>query len=364
MNIFKRYAAAVCTPPLDENIFLDLEASIKRENLIRRFFQRLIKDLILKMYGQFKLDKNTIPDEKMKILWIHYGRLTVGDLLMDLSPRVLFDKKKFSIDLFTKDSVNQIFINDKYFKKLITNPVDLTQEQYDFIIMQKFSGPIIKLKIKYLKDIPFFCIQRYFAFGNYSRLLFAYYSLFKALNKKSLRNKKLIQTYFNLSLSHKSHNKKNNVFIAIGGAQKDRTYKKWSQVIDNLLETQSNINFYLVGSKNGSVDAEEIMKRFPGSKKINNYVDKLTLSETFEKLKESTLFLCADGGLMHLGKALNLQMVALFSENIHPLMRFIPTDKSTAIHSKNMNSIEPDLIVSETYKLLASPAQKLKLIFR
>jgi ADP-heptose:LPS heptosyltransferase len=67
---------------------------------------------------------------------------------------------------------------------------------------------------------------------------------------------------------------------------------------------------------------------------------------------------------MHLGKALNLQMVALFSENIHPLMRFIPTDKSTAIYSKNMNSIEPDLIVSETYKLLTSPAQKLKLIFR
>jgi hypothetical protein len=115
----------------------------------------------------------------MKILWIHYGRLNIGDLLMDLSPRALFDNKKFSIDLFTKDSVNQIFINDKYFKKLITSPGDLIQEQYDFIIMQKFSGPIIKLKIKYLKDIPFFCIQRHFSVGNYSRLLLAYKNLSK-----------------------------------------------------------------------------------------------------------------------------------------------------------------------------------------
>jgi heptosyltransferase-2 len=364
MNIFKKYAAAVCIPPTDENIFLDLEASIKRENLIRRFFQRLIKDLILLIYGQFTLDKNTIPVKKMKILWIHYGRLNIGDLLMDFSPRALFENKKFSIDLFTKDSVNEIFINDKYFKKLITSPIDLTHEQYDFIIMQKFSGPIIKLKIKYLKNIPFFCIQRYFAFGNYSRLLFGYYSLFKALNKKSLSNKKIIQTYFNLSLSHQSLNRKNNVFIAVGGAQKDRTYKKWSQVIDRLLKKHPGINFYLVGSKNGSLDAEEIMRKFSNSKKINNFVGKLTLTETFEKLKESTVFLCADGGLMHLGKALNLQMVALFSGGIDPLMRFIPTDKSIAIHSMNINAIEADLITVETNKLLDSPTKKLNIIYR
>ena len=208
MNIFKKYAAAVCVPPIKEDIFLDLEASIRRENLIRRFFQRLIKDFTLLIYGQFKLDKTTIPNKKMKILWIHYGRLNIGDLLMDFSPRFLFDNKKFSIDLFTKDSVNEIFINDQYFKNLITNPSDLAHKKYDFIIMQKFSGPIIKLKIKFLKNIPFFCIQRYFAFGNYSRLLFGYYCLFKALNKKSLSNKKIIQTYFNLNLSHKSLNKR------------------------------------------------------------------------------------------------------------------------------------------------------------
>ena len=364
MNIFKKYATAVCIPPLEENVFLDLEASIKRENLIRRFFQRLIKDFILLIYGQFKLDKDVIPDKKMKILWIHYGRLNIGDLLMDFSPRSMFDNKKFSIDLFTKDSVDEIFINDKHFKKLITNPSDLAHEKYDFVIMQKFSGPIIKLKIKYLKNIPFFCIQRYFAFGNYSRLLFGYYSLFRALNRKLLSNKKIIQTYFNLSLSHKSLNKKNNVFIAVGGAQKDRTYKKWVQVIDSLLKKQSNINFYLVGSKNGIMDAEEIMQTFSNSKKINNFVGKLTLIETFEKLKESTVLLCADGGLMHLGKALNLQMVALFSGDIHPLMRFIPTDKSTVIHSRSINSIDTDLIAFETSKLIKSPTKKLNLIFR
>ena len=94
MNIFKKYAAAVCVPPIKEDIFLDLEASIRRENLIRRFFQRLIKDFTLLIYGQFKLDKDAIPDKKMKILWIHYGRFNIGDLLMDFSPRFLFDNKK------------------------------------------------------------------------------------------------------------------------------------------------------------------------------------------------------------------------------------------------------------------------------
>jgi heptosyltransferase-2 len=112
------------------------------------------------------------------------------------------------------------------------------------------------------------------------------------------------------------------------------------------------------------MDADEIMKIFSKSKKVTNFVGKLTLIETFEKLKESTILLCADGGLMHLGKALNLQMVALFSGDIHPLMRFICTDKSTAIHSRNMNSIEADLISSEAKKLLNSPTKKLNLIFR
>jgi heptosyltransferase-2 len=364
MNIFKKYAAAVCIPPLEENVFLDLEASIKRENLIRRFFQRLIKDFILLIYGQFKLDKDVIPDKKMKILWIHYGRLNIGDLLMDFSPRALFDNKKYSIDLFTKDSVNEILTNDKYFNKLITNSNDLNQEKYDFIIMQKFSGPIIKIKIKHLKNVPFFCIQRYFSFGDYSRLIFGYLRLFKALNKKPLNDIKIIKTYFNLSLSHKSHNRKNNIFIAIGGACEDRTYRKWEQVIDNLLKTQLNINFYLIGSKNGNLDALKIMKKFSGSHNIINYVGKLTLVETFEKLKKSTVFLCADGGLMHLGKALNLQMVALFAGGIHPLMRFMPNDKSTSIYSGNIKSIKASLIASEAKKLINSPAKKLNLIFK
>ena len=63
------------------------------------------------------------------------------------------------------------------------------------------------------------------------------------------------------------------------------------QVIDGLLKKQSNINFYLVGSKNGSTDADEIMKNFSNSKKVNNFVGKLTLIQTFEKLKESTDFI-------------------------------------------------------------------------
>ena len=67
---------------------------------------------------------------------------------------------------------------------------------------------------------------------------------------------------------------------------------------------------------------------------------------------------------MHLGKALNLQMVALFSGGINPLMRFIPRDKSTAIHSMNINSIEADLIASETRKLLDSPTKKLNIIYK
>ena len=107
MNIFKKYAAAVCVPPIKEDIFLDLEASIRRENLIRRFFQRLIKDFTLLIYGQFKLDKTTIPNKKMKILWIHYGRLNIGDLLMDFSPRFLFDNKKFTHEVKKTDVIGK-----------------------------------------------------------------------------------------------------------------------------------------------------------------------------------------------------------------------------------------------------------------
>ncbi|MFM2228441.1 MAG: hypothetical protein RL664_1784, partial [Bacteroidota bacterium] len=50
--------------------------------------------------------------------------------------------------------------------------------------------------------------------------------------------------------------------------------------------------------------------------------------------KESALMVCADGGLLHMGRAARIPTLALFSGDIHPLMRFNKDDPVFAFHTR------------------------------
>ena len=91
--------------------------------------------------------------------------------------------------------------------------------------------------------------------------------------------------------------------------------------------------------------------------KLINEVGALSLSEIPNKLKSADLLLAADGGLMNMGRAKSVPMVALFSGEIHPLMRFSKCDSVIAIHAQGgVSEIQPEIIANHVIEFLSSPS--------
>jgi ADP-heptose:LPS heptosyltransferase len=74
--------------------------------------------------------------------------------------------------------------------------------------------------------------------------------------------------------------------------------------------------------------------------------------------------ICADGGLMHIGRAAKIPTLALFTGNTHPLMRFNIGDPAFAIYKKSsVSDISPLMIVNAYKKLVTAKQPKLEIVF-
>jgi heptosyltransferase-2 len=136
-------------------------------------------------------------------------------------------------------------------------------------------------------------------------------------------------------------------------------------LIKKLLKDFNYINIVLLGSLNGSEMARQIMHSQSNSKRIKNLVAKTSLGEAFDILKESAIMICADGGLLHMGRAARIPTLGLFSGDIHPLMRFNKDDAAFAIHKKSsVSDISPQMIISGYRRLMTAKQIKLEVVFR
>ena len=237
-------------------------------------------------------------------------------------------------------------------------------EDYDLIILQKYSWRSFKIKIKLFKKTPYFSIHKYFSGVEFNRLLHSFYSISTLLGKYGNLKSTEIKTYFNLKYSHNTFNEHSNqIVIAIGGIDPTRTYNKWDELIRKILKSHPTFKIVLVGNENGLEESKRINNAFNNGR-IVNLVGKNSIFETFDVLKKSKIIVCADGGLMHMAQAVNLPAIALFSDDIHPLMRFSESYKATAIHAKkNVSDISSSLIADELVRAINTPLINLRLIF-
>jgi heptosyltransferase-2 len=199
--------------------------------------------------------------------------------------------------------------------------------------------------------------------------VFAYHALFLSLQSKNAKANKLIKTFhtfFNLTHDHSEiKREKNQIAIVVGGFVPERTYKQWPELIKNILKEFNAINIVLLGSNNGVAMAGEIMKTQSNHKRITNLVSKTKLDEAFNILKESSMVICADGGMLHMGRAARTPTLALFSGGIHPLMRFNKDDPAFAFHARSsVSDIDPSIIIDGFRALRASPHPKFQMTFQ
>jgi heptosyltransferase-2 len=369
MNPIKKYAYAIFAPEASQFAHSNTSYFISQKSLASLFFKRLKRDLSLLIFGQFKLLRQEMPKKGSRILWINIGMPQLGDSLCDLSCRVLLDPKDYHVDLYSEPVICDIFKGDPYFKHVSNNISTFKTNHYDFVIMPGYSWRGFKFKVLHLRSIPFFSIYKHYSGPEFNRIVFAYHALFSSLRIKNAKSKNLIKncpTFFNLQYSHAEiKRKKNQIAIAVGGVVPERIYKQWAQLIEKLLKEFNSINIILLGSANGVAMASEIMQTQTNHKRIKNLVAKTKLSEAFDVLKESALLVCADGGLLHMGRAAKIPTLALFSGDIHPLMRFNDDDPALVIHAhSSVSDIDPSIIIDEFKKLRASTNLKFQMIFQ
>ena len=369
MNPIKKYAYGVFTPEASQFVHSNAAFFIEQKSLASLFFKRLKRDLSLLIFGQFKLLRQKMPAKGSRILWINLGMPQVGDALCDLSCRVLLDPKDYQVDLYSESVISNIFEGDPYFKQVTDNIDDLTMNHYDFVIIPGYSWKSVKVKVLHFRSIPFFSIYQHYNGPEFNRITFAYHALFLSLKIKNVKTKnftKTCPTFFNLKHDHHDiKRKKNQIIVVVGGVVSERIYKQWPQLIKNILKEFNTINIVLLGSQNGVAMARKIMKAQSNSKRIKNLVAETTLDEAFDVLKESAFMLCADGGLLHIGRAARIPTVALFSGDIHPLMRFNKNDSVFAFHARSsVSDIDPSIIIDGFKKLRATTSPRLHMAFK
>ena len=368
MNLIKKYAYGVFESQPSEVAYSNTPLFIAQKSLASLFFKRLKRDIALFIFGQFRWLRQEMPEKGARILWINRGMPQVGDALCDLSCRVLLDPRDYHVDLYSESVVCDLFKGDPYFKNVSDNMDSFKSNHYDFVIIAGYSWSTIKFKVFHLRSTPFFSIYKHYNGPEFNRIVFAYHALFLSLRIKNAKTNQLIKTcptFYNLKYDHtETKRKKNQIAIVVGGVVPERIYKQWVAMIQELFKDFKHLTIVLLGSDNGREMARQIMQLESHLQPIKNCVAKTSLDEAFHILKESSVMICADGGLMHIGRAAKIPTLALFTGNTHPLMRFNRGDPAFAIYKKSsVSDISPQMIVNTYKKLLATKQPKLEIVF-
>lgn len=335
-------------------------------SLVQGVWRRLKRDILLCFTGQFLCRKDQIPEHAKRVLYVYLGTPQLGDSIMDLSARTLWSLRDIRVDMLTHPSIASFYEKDPSFHRVLSRAEDL-EASYDFVVLQSYGWKCLKVKWRYFLSAPYLALHGHFYGPEFNRLVFAQRAWTGALGLSGVSGElQRVKSVFNLQLDHSSKLRQpHTIALCLGGVVPWRTYAHWAEFVRSIHLAQPDVLWVLLGAANGLEAAKEIMAVFECFKQppiIENLVDQLTLPQVFEKLQTVAFVVTSDGGLMHLAKAAQTPMVAMFAGAIHPLMRFDESDPVRVVHAPNsVNEIAPKLLtklvihsLEDTLKFLTS----------
>ena len=322
-----------------------------RQRVFRvRWFLKYVKRLALFFLSaqSFRVwtDQGCLKDVQ-RILWINLAAPSLGDSLMDLSGRVML--REYDVDLLTSDKNENLYRADDIFSKITTNPRVARHwhqvQPYQVIIVDSFAPRVLWQKLRVSIGVPLVGLYGFVNGFEVHRTYFAFRRLEYLLGACGGQP---VKPHLNIPAhlvgAHKKHN---GICIAVGGEWDFRTYDRWADVIDGLINT---FPIVLVGSDNGLVDAAKISQRFP---QVCSYVGRLSLLETAACIAGSRFFIGADGGLWHIACALGIPSLVLFAD-------CALYDESGRLHDRSTRDTKALSLYAETKVSEISPEQIVK----
>lgn len=316
--------------------------------LTKRFLKFFRRYLYMFFNNHISLEIDKIEQKHNSILWINLSAPSLGDSLMDLSSRVLLQDK--NIDLFTDIKNAHIYKNDAIFQNILTNPKDIDKNKYDLVIIDSYGTKSLKIKFKYLRNLPYIGMYGHYNGPEVNRVLYSFHrmnqllgyikqeeeinSTAKAIMHISNSDIKFVE---NLSLP------KEYITLAVGGEWDYRTYNQWEIVIKHILTENPNENIVLIGSNNAKDICHQLILKF-NSTNIIDAVAKYSFCQTAQIIQNSKVLLCCDGGLMHAANSVGTTIIPLFAR-LTPQMQLTTTIRAYPLYDKlNVNNILPQQI--------------------
>jgi ADP-heptose:LPS heptosyltransferase len=119
-----------------------------------------------------------------------------------------------------------------------------------------------------------------------------------------------------------------------------------------------SIELTLLGSQDAKIQSQEITHSLQDFIKVNNLLGSTDLSACRSEINSQAIFICADGGLMHLCASLGqarTQMLTLFSANVNPAWRPQQDISACTLQSTSdsVSAITPEQIFEKLKPFLA-----------
>jgi heptosyltransferase-2 len=316
----------------------------------------LRRELEVALSGQARHERSRIDPGWRRALWIHAEAPQIGDALMDLAPRSLLTAHGIAVDLLAARTVAALFTGDRHFGRALSDPASVRGADHDFAIVDSRSWKALASKRRRLPSLPWVSLKGDYLAYDYHRGLLAARRVAALLGTEldaraeaeHARQKLCLgdETSANTEPGH------GTVALALGGVQPERTYRSWPAVAAGL-HAHGVERFLLLGSDNGRAMAEAVRQRLPEGSWLD-LVGRTDLHTTRRSMRQASLVLAADGGLMHLALTTPTPVLALFDASVDPAWRLPPGFAGQALRADrpDVNGIEPDRIEAAALALL------------
>jgi len=327
----------------------------------------LHRRLRLAMSGQLRHEVRHVAPQA-RVLWIYGGKHSVGDAVMDMSGRALLRGREGPIDLLISPGLKAVFEGDDIFRNVFDDPAAVDPAEYDIVVMQEFNYPTLRIKRRFLATLPFACLFRYFHGPDRNQTQFSLAAVndvfglelgpdeLFAQAKPYLREETdLPATVVNQLPSGPF------VVLAMGGVEPRRTYAHWRACLDAYDAAYAPglpTGIVLLGSGNGADAAKALMEAKFRHLEMVSFVGQLTLRDAKRVIANASLFVGADGGLMHVAHTTRAPSVTLFAAAEPPYLRLTPRCQSTPLQTQSdVSAVDPaELAETMIATLAATPS--------
>jgi hypothetical protein len=310
------------------------------ENELKRSLNR---QALMVLTGQQFLMDRAASQKARKVLW-YYDWGTIGDAIMDLSQRFLIPQD-VSIDLCMPYGPVSLFANDSRFRQVFTS-LSECDSHYDLVIIQNLTTKTLFKKIRHFPLTHFCTIMGHKRNEDFSRIQLSYERLAQLFGFDRAAGP--IEPSIALPAANAPKIEGFRIVVAVGGNDTRRRLDSWPAVIRSI-DTRWPVShtkptYLLVGAGEHAKEAAALISDVLPAERIVSKLDLPNIATAAECIEQSSFFVGADGGLMHIAAALRKPGIGIFSE-IRPEWRLHPDSKMKAIFTNgNINEIAAETI--------------------